>query len=109
DLTGVPANLDTDSTDDFDGEWTSLNNIPADIADGDDDTTYTAGTGLNLAGTEFSVNDSEVNPQWGNITGVPANLDTDSTDDFDGEWTSLNNIPADIADGDDDTQLTDAQ
>ncbi|MBS9464405.1 hypothetical protein KIM67_18455, partial [Flagellimonas sp. 389] len=28
-----------------------------------------------------------------------SNYDTDATDDFDGEWTSLNNIPADIADG----------
>ncbi len=43
------------------------------------------------------------------LTNVPANLDTDSTDDFDGDWTSLTSSPADIADGDDDTQLTDAQ
>ena len=47
---------DDNAADDFDGEWTSLNNIPADIADGDNDTQYTAGTGINLSGTEFSVN-----------------------------------------------------
>ncbi|SHG86898.1 hypothetical protein, partial [Flagellimonas flava] len=34
------------------------------------------------------------------------NLDTDSTDDFDGSWGSLTGIPADIADGDDDTVTT---
>ena len=37
------------------------------------------------------------------------NLDTDDTDDFDGTWGSLTGIPADIADGDDDTQLTQTQ
>ncbi len=36
-------------------------------------------------------------------------FDTDSTDDFDGEWASLANRPAGLDDGDDDTQLTDAQ
>lgn len=35
--------------------------------------------------------------------------DTNAADDFDGEWSSLANIPADIADGDDDTQLTEAE
>ena len=35
----MPANLDTDSTDDFSGDWNDLANIPADIADGDDNTT----------------------------------------------------------------------
>jgi hypothetical protein len=49
--------LDTDSTDDFDGDWTSLANRPAGLDDGDDDTTYTAGSGLSLTGTAFSVND----------------------------------------------------
>lgn len=48
-------------------------------------TTYTAGTGLDLSpGNEFSVNNSEIAAPWAGITGVPA----------------------DIADGDDDTQYT---
>ena len=50
-LTGIPVNIDTDSTDDFDGAWGSLSGIPADIADGDDDTQYTAGTGIAISGT----------------------------------------------------------
>ncbi|MDI7269839.1 MAG: hypothetical protein QME96_17755, partial [Myxococcota bacterium] len=36
--------------------WSSLTGVPADIADGDQDTTYTAGTGLTLTGTTFSLN-----------------------------------------------------
>lgn len=32
------SNYDSDATDDFDGDWSSLTNIPADIADGDQNT-----------------------------------------------------------------------
>jgi hypothetical protein len=35
--------------------WSGLTGIPADIADGDNDTTYTAGTGLSLSSGAFSV------------------------------------------------------
>lgn len=35
--------------------WGNLTNVPAGLSDGDDDTTYSAGTGLTLAGTQFSV------------------------------------------------------
>jgi hypothetical protein len=34
--------------------WGNLTNVPADLSDGDDDTTYSAGTGLTLSGTQFS-------------------------------------------------------
>jgi hypothetical protein len=52
DLTNIPPNLDTDSTDDFDSEWSSLLNIPAGFADNtDNDTTYSAGTGINIDGS----------------------------------------------------------
>lgn len=40
-------------------EWTNLVNVPAGFADEvDNDTTYTAGTGLSLTGTEFSLSGS---------------------------------------------------
>jgi len=42
--------------------WTGLQGVPADLADGDQDTTYSAGAGLLLEGTEFRVNRGEV--QW---------------------------------------------
>jgi len=49
--------------------WSGLTNIPPDFADGvDDNTTYTAGSGLNLAGTQFSVTGAP----WSGLTGVPA-------------------------------------
>ena len=35
--------------------------------------------------------------------------DTDTSDDFDGDFTSLTNVPAGLSDGDDDTHLTDSQ
>ncbi len=81
-------NLDTDSTDDFSGDFTDLTNVPANL---DTDST-----------DDFS-------GDFTDLTNVPVNLDTDSTDDFDGDWTSLANRPAGLDDGDDDTQLTDAQ
>jgi hypothetical protein len=34
--------------------WSGLTDVPADLADGDDDTTYSAGEGLTLTGTAFS-------------------------------------------------------
>jgi hypothetical protein len=38
--------------------WGNLTNVPSGLADGDDDTTYTAGEGLILVGTEFSADTS---------------------------------------------------
>ena len=53
------SNYDSDGTDDFDGEWGSLSNIPPDIADGDDDTVTTLvqdnGTGVITYTNESSV------------------------------------------------------
>lgn len=62
--------------------WYSLSNVPPGFFDGNDnDTTYTAGAGLTLNGTEFSV------------SGV--------------DWNGLGNVPAGFADGvDDDTTYT---
>lgn len=34
---------------------------------------YTAGTGLDLSGSEFNVVDAELNPSWDNVTGKPTN------------------------------------
>jgi hypothetical protein len=36
--------------------WSGLSGVPAGLSDGDDDTTYSAGVGLSLVGTQFNVN-----------------------------------------------------
>ena len=87
-LPGIPANIDEDSTDDFDGAFSSLTGVPAGLADGDD------------------VNDADADPRnelqsWSTLPGIPANIDEDSTDDFDGAFSSLTGVPAGLADGDD--------
>lgn len=41
-------------------DWSSISNVPASLADGDDDTLYSAGTGMTLTGTSFSVDPSVV-------------------------------------------------
>ncbi|SHH10709.1 hypothetical protein [Flagellimonas flava] len=108
-------------------DWTNISSIPADIDDGDDDTTYTPGAGLDLTGTTFSVDNPALTPDWANIVNIPPDIDdgdddttytagagitlTGTTFSVDNagvapDWTSITNIPADIDDGDDDTTYT---
>jgi hypothetical protein len=95
DLTDVPANLDTDLTDDFSGDYEDLMNkptIPIDVNE------LTDVDGLFVTEPAFS-------GSFDDLTEVPANLDLDDTDDFSGDYEDLANkpvIPADI------NQLTDA-
>ena len=63
-------------------EWGNAVELPSDILDGDDDTTYSAGTGMLLTGTSFSVNNSVISPDWSNITNKPSNLDTSTTNEI---------------------------
>jgi hypothetical protein len=96
-LEGSGSDLDADLLDGQEGSyyraWGNLTGVPAALADGDDDTTYTAGTGLGLAGTTFSVNFA------GSGTASTASR-SDHTHDW-GDITS--GVPAGLADGDDDT------
>ncbi|MCK0161869.1 bZIP transcription factor [Allomuricauda sp. F6463D] len=105
-------------------DWTTITGIPADIDDGDDDTTYSAGLGLSLTGNTFSVDNANIAPDWASITGIPADINdgdddttysaglglslTGNTFSVDNaniapDWASITGIPADIDDGDDDT------
>lgn len=63
-------------------QWETTNQLPADLADGDDDTTYSAGEGLQLSGTSMSVKQSEITPDWSNIKNIPSNLDTDNSNEI---------------------------
>lgn len=49
-LTAVPYAIYSNGA-----SWSGLTGVPADIANGDNDTTYSAGTGLSLNGTQFNV------------------------------------------------------
>ena len=62
---GDAATLEGKLSSDFAGAshshaWGDLSGVPAGLGDGDDDTTYTAGTGLGLAGGAFSVDSAYV-------------------------------------------------
>jgi len=115
--------------------WGQLSGVPTGFADGrDNDTTYTAGRGLSLSGTEFTV----VSAPWSGLTGMPAGF-ADGIDDntvytdadalnavtgagyvtttqvqtligaADVAWGQLSGVPAGFADGvDNDTRYTDA-
>lgn len=50
--------------------WSGLSGIPADLADGDDDTTYSAGFGLGLNGAEFEVDPGAVQLRVGDSCAV---------------------------------------
>ncbi|MFC1691621.1 hypothetical protein ACFL0W_05570 [Nanoarchaeota archaeon] len=75
-------------------DWTELSGVPADIADGDDDT---------------QLNEAQVDAFVANNGYLSAETDpTVLASVKDGvDWTELTGIPADIADGDDDTVYDD--
>jgi hypothetical protein len=62
--------------------WTTIAILPSDLADGDNDTQYTAGNGLILSGTTLSVDDSNIMPNWDNLKNVPTNLDYDNSNEI---------------------------
>ena len=82
----------------FSGDFNDLSNIPAGLSDGDDvndadhDATNEIQT-LSLSGTQLSISD-------GNNVDF-SGWDTDVSDDFDGDFSSLSNIPSGLSDGDD--------
>ncbi|MFC2086490.1 hypothetical protein ACFLQ9_02095, partial [Bacteroidota bacterium] len=116
DLINVPANLDTDATDDFSGDYTDLSNKPANVSEfandagfitspiDDDadatnelqilsisnDTIYLTNGGLVKIPDGFS-------GSFNDLSDIPANLDTDATDDFSGDYTDLTNKPANVS------------
>lgn len=90
-------------------DWSALTGVPTDLADGDADTTYAAGTGLSLLGTTFEVDQVQVE-LWAEGVSfhtedeLHAALDDDYLPaDHVPDWTDLTSVPPDLADGDDDT------
>lgn len=56
-LTGVPTDI---AYSDDALQWSRLTGIPADLADGDQNNQYTAGSGITLTGSQFSLTQSTV-------------------------------------------------
>ncbi|MBT3222052.1 MAG: hypothetical protein HN348_23510, partial [Proteobacteria bacterium] len=89
--------------------WDDLTDIPADLADGDNDTTYTAGTGLDLTGTEFVLDETHAEFVAQNVCFDLEDELTDVLDDnylsagYTPDWDDISNLPAGLDDGDDDT------
>jgi hypothetical protein len=80
DLTGTPSLAAIATT----GDWDDLTDIPADITDGDDGASYTAGAGLTLTGNEFSISGGGVNGSMlapGAVTGGIGGTVTDNSID----------------------------
>ncbi|MCP4481462.1 MAG: hypothetical protein GY817_01355, partial [bacterium] len=80
-LTNLPVNLDTDSTDDFDGAYGSLSGSPTNVSSFTNDAGYLTGVGAEIA-TDLEVAAATSTISWGALTNLPANLDTDSTNDI---------------------------
>ncbi len=101
DLANVPVNLDTDSTDDFSGDFANLINVPAGLADGDDVDDADADPAnelqtLSFAGGVITLSNDPT------LTSIDlSGYDNNAADDFNGSFTSLTNVPAGLADGDD--------
>src|SRR5439155_1086981 len=75
--------------------WTNLANIPAGFADGvDNDTTYSAGTGLALAGTVFNVTFGT-----NGVATSAARSDHNHVGQSWLNWTNLSGIPASVSNG----------
>jgi hypothetical protein len=58
-LTTVPISLHA-----LGAPWAGLTGVPADLADGDNDTTYSAGAGLTLDGTTFAIDSAALAGQF---------------------------------------------
>jgi len=123
DLNGVPTGLaDGDDVNDADHSTTNeLQTLTFDnstrnltILNGNTVTipTDSDGWGTQVAKTNSSINGdgTSANPLGVNTSdAIFSGWDKNVSDDFDGNFTHLTNVPAGLADGDDNTQLTEAQ
>jgi hypothetical protein len=87
---GGTGTAETAARSDHTQAWSTLTNVPAELADGDDDTTYSAGAGLGLSGTEFAITDTYQLPQGCDGGQLP------TWDDGDSQWTCTDAGAADI-------------
>ena len=111
DNTAGGGGSNADTLDSQDGtyylDYTNFTNTPS--IPTDTNTTYTAGTGLTLTGTEFALAYSHFDGVFSSLTGTPTTIaGYGITDAFDGVYSSLTGkptIPADVSDLTDTTNL----
>ena len=104
-------------------DFSDITNVPAGLSDGDDDT-HLSDAQIAAMGYIKNANDADhdATNELQNLTLNSTQLsisngnnvsfsgwDTNASDDFDGNFSSLSNVPAGLSDGDDDTHLTDTQ
>lgn len=91
DLTDVPAHLDTNAADDFDGNYNNLTNVPnwSDSIAG-----FDRNAADDFSGKYADLTDA---PNWSDSikASIPdlSGYDTNSADDFDGNYSNLTNVP----------------
>ncbi|MEQ9425314.1 MAG: tail fiber domain-containing protein [Cyclobacteriaceae bacterium] len=93
-LSDVPANLDTDATNDFSGAFGDLSGVPVNLDT--DNTDDFSGVFGDLSGVPVNLDTDatdDFDGAFGSLSGVPVNLDTDATDDFSGNFNDLTNRP----------------
>ena len=81
-------------------DWNNLTSIPSDIADGDDNTQ------LSESDVETYITNGALDFASG--TTIGGNSVLTSSDTLAPDWNNLTSIPSDIADGDDNTQLSES-
>ena len=96
-------NWDKNASDDFSGSWNDLTNVPAGLADGDNDTHLTASEVVSMVGNWSADKNSYVN--YSSLSSYTAGWDTNASDDFSGDFNDLTNVPPGLANGDDDCSV----
>lgn len=94
------SGYDANSADDFDGQYSSLTGVPADLADGDQVDDADADPSNEIQSLQLN---NEVLSLSGDVSGTTINFqswDQNVLDDFDGQFSSLSGVPSDLLDGD---------
>jgi len=87
--------------------WIDLSDVPSDLADGDDDTTYGVGPGIALDNGAFAIDRTTLDMWVLETTNAPGSLDSTLQEYLENVYTpsfnDLNDVPEGLDDGDDDT------
>ncbi|WP_322805499.1 hypothetical protein [Thermanaerothrix sp.] len=76
--------------------WSGISGVPSELQDGDDNTTYTAGSGLTLTGTTFALNMGDLDAHYWGLKGSALGSERARLGSTDNQsWEMIvNNVPA---------------